>query len=49
MIKRYGLRASPCIMPLRIGTSFVLPKYSPEKVVVECEYILPIIWIASFG
>ena len=49
MIKKYGLRLSPCIVPLCIGISFVLPKYSPEKMVLDCEYKLPIIWIASYG
>ena len=49
MIKMYGLRVSPCIVPLCIGISFVLPKYSPVNMVLECEYMLPISLIASSG
>ena len=45
----YGLRVFPCIIPLCIGISFVLPKYSPKKVVLECEYMLPITWTAFIG
>ena len=33
MIKSYGLRVSPCIIPLCIGISFVWPKYSLVHIV----------------
>ena len=47
--KRYGLSVSPCMVPLCMGIGFVLPKYYPKKIVLECKYMLPIIWIASSG
>ena len=47
IIKRYGLSVSPCMVALCIGIGCVLPKYSPTNVVVDCEYILPTIAMAS--
>ena len=41
MMNKYGLRVSPCIVPLRMGMSCVLPKCSPMNVVVDCEYMFP--------
>jgi hypothetical protein len=37
MIKKYGLGVLPCMVPLCMGTSFVLPKYVPKNVVDEFE------------
>jgi hypothetical protein len=37
IINRYGLKVSPCMIPLCTGISCVLPKYSPIYVVVDCE------------
>ena len=37
IIKRYGLRVSPCIVPRCIGIFCVLPKCSPINMVFECE------------
>ena len=47
--KRYGLRVSPCMVPLCIGIGLVLPKCSPIGMVFEWEYIFPISIIASSG
>ena len=47
MINIYGLKVSPCIVPLCIGISFVWPKYSPVNIELECEYMLPTIMTVS--
>ena len=35
--KRYGLRVSPCIVPLYIGMGFVFLKCFPVNIVLEFE------------
>ena len=47
--KRYGLSVSPCIVPLYIGMSFVLPKYSPVNMILEFEYMFSFKDTASSG
>jgi hypothetical protein len=37
MIKRYGLSVSPCMVPLCMWTSLVLPKCDPKNIVNELE------------
>ena len=49
IINRYGLRVSPCIVPLWMGIGRVLPKCSPENIIEDCEYIFPIKFMASVG
>ena len=49
MMNKYGLRVSPCIVPLRMGMGCVLLKCSPMNVVVDCEYMFPIRCMALFG
>ena len=49
MIKRYGLKVSPCIVFLCIGIDCVLSKCSPINVILDCEYILPTNATASCG
>ena len=46
---KYGLRVSPCIVPLWMGMGKVLPKYSPRYIVDDCEYIFPIRLVALVG
>ena len=46
---RYGLRVSPCIVPLCMGIGSVLPKYSPQYIVEACEYMLPTRLMTSVG
>lgn len=48
VIKRYGLRISPCMVPLWMGMGCVLPKCYLIIMVVDWEYILPIIAMASW-
>jgi hypothetical protein len=40
---------SPCMVPLCMCTSLVLPKCDPKNIVDELEYILPIRLMASCG
>ena len=49
IMNRYGLRVSPCIIPLWMGIGCVLPKCSPIYMVVDCEYMFPIRFMASCG
>ena len=35
IINKYGLKVSPCMVPLWIGMGLVYPKYSPMYEVVE--------------
>ena len=49
MMNKYGLRVSPCIVPLWMGMGCVLPKCSPMNVVADCDYMFPNRFMASFG
>ena len=49
MINRYGLRVSPCIVPLWMGIGRVLLMCSPVKIVEDCEYIFPMRCMESVG
>ena len=49
MRKRYGLSVSPWMVPLCIGLGFVLPKWFPVYIVVDCEYMFLIKATASTG
>ena len=49
MRNKYGLNVSPWMVPLCIGIGFVLPKWSPVNIVVDCEYIFPMRATASVG
>jgi hypothetical protein len=40
---------SPCMVPLCMCTSLVLPKYDPKNIVDEFESMLPIRLMASCG
>ena len=50
--KRYGLRVSPCIVPLWMEIGFVFVKCMPMNVVQKVAYMLPInsiVWVAKIG
>jgi hypothetical protein len=49
MINRYGLRVSPCIVPLWIGIGEIFPKCSPVNIVEDCEYIFLMRFMESTG
>lgn len=43
IMKRYGLKVSPCIIPRLILIGCMVPKWLPVKDVVEFLYMLPTI------
>ena len=49
IMKRYGLRVSPWMVPRLMLIGGVVPKWLPVNEVVESLYILPMISIASVG
>src|SRR6202048_1695510 len=49
MINRYGLRISPCIVPLWMCINRVFPKCSPVKMVDNWEYMFPMRFMESLG
>ena len=49
MINRYGLRISPCIVPLWMGIGKVFPKCSPVNMVEDYEYMFPMRFMESLG
>jgi hypothetical protein len=49
MINRYGLRVSPCIVPLWMWIGRVFPKCSPVNMVDDCEYMFPMRLMESLG
>jgi hypothetical protein len=48
-MNKYGLRVSPCIVPLWMCIGLVLSKNYPTYIVVEFVYILPTSFVASIG